>query len=97
METRVYLRRGQSGVPRVIQNEDEIIDALTKQDFVVIDVAADSLDHIIKTLLNAKLVVSLEGSHTGHCVFTIPENSGLLLLQPPDRFCNVYRGWDLNA
>ena len=89
----IYLKRGQTGVPRIIQNEDEIVDALVKRGFVILDVNSDSLDHIVKTLLSAKIVVSLEGSHTGHCVFTIPEKSGLLLLQPPDRFCNVYRGW----
>lgn len=89
----VYLRRGKTGAIRVIQNEDEIIDALVKRGFLVLDVASDSLDKIIKTLLNAKIIVTLEGSHAAHCVYTTPENSGLLLLQSPDRFCNVYKGW----
>jgi len=89
----VYFRRGQTGAIRVIQNEDEIIDALTKRGFLVLDVASDSLDKIIKTLLHAKIIVTLEGSHAAHCVYTTPENSGLLLLQSPDRFCNVYKGW----
>jgi Glycosyltransferase 61 len=89
----IYLRRGQTGVPRIIQNEDEIIDALIQRGFVILDVASDSLDHIIGTLVNAKIVVSLEGSHIAHCVFASPENSGLLVLQPPDRFAAMHRGW----
>jgi hypothetical protein len=89
----IYLKRGQLGVPRAIQNEDEIVDALRKRDFVIVDVASDSLDHIIGTLVNAKIVVSMEGSHITHCTFTSPENSGLIVLQPPDRFSAVHRGW----
>jgi Glycosyltransferase 61 len=89
----VYLRRGQTGALRIIQNEDEIIDALIKRGFVILDVASDSLDHIIGTLVNANIVVSLEGSHIAHCVFASPENSGLLVLQPPDRFAAMHRGW----
>jgi len=89
----IYLRRGKTGIRRAIQNENEIIDALTRRDFVVVDVESDSLDHIIGTLVHAKIVVSMEGSHVAHCTFTSPENSGVLLLQPADRFSAVHRGW----
>ena len=71
----VYLRRGRTGEPRTIQNEPKIIDALTKRGFVVVDVGSDSLAHILETLLSAKLVVSLEGSHVAHCTYTIPASS----------------------
>ena len=90
--TLIYLKRGQSGVARTIQNEDEIVEALTKRDFVIVDVASDSLDQIIGNLVNAKIVVSIEGSHLAHCTFASPENSGLLVLQPPDRFSANARG-----
>ena len=86
------MRRGNTGAIRLIQNEDEIIDALIKRGFLVLDVASDSLDKIIKTLLNAKIIVTLEGSHAAHCVYATPENSGLLLLQSPDRFVTSTRG-----
>jgi len=91
--THVYLQRGKTGALRTIQNEQEIIDALSRQGFVVLDVGTDSLSHIIQTLLNAKLVVSLEGSHVAHCIYTIPEDSGLLILQPPNQFSAVHREW----
>ena len=89
--TCVYLRRGETGVLRTIQNEREIVDALAKRGFTVLDVATDNLECIIGTLINAKIVVSMEGSHIAHCTFTIPENSGLLILEPPDRFSGVHR------
>ncbi len=90
----VYLKRGRTGASRMIGNEDELLDAFIKRDFIVLDVASDSLDQIIGTLVNAKIVVSMEGSHAAHCVIASPEKSGFLVLQPPDRFCGVFnRGW----
>ena len=89
----VYLKRGITGVPRIIQNEDEIIDSLVKRGFVVADIETDSLDYIIEALSNAKIVVSVEGSHIAHCTFASPENSALLVLQPPDQFSAVHRDW----
>ena len=50
----VYLRRGQTGAIRVIQNEHEIIDALIKRSFVVLDLASDSLEKIIKNSFECK-------------------------------------------
>ena len=87
----VYLRRGQTGALRTIENEQEILDALTESGFIVLDIASDGLDHIIATLGGAKLVVSIEGSHVAHCTMTLPENSGMLILEPPDRFSGVHR------
>ena len=82
----VYLKRGQTGVPRLISNESEIIETLSRNGFVVVDIASDNLQGIIASLMYAKIVVSIEGSHMCHCWF-LPENSsGLIALQPPDRF-----------
>jgi len=89
----IYLKRGQTGAARTIVNEEQIVDALVKRSFMIIDVASDSLEYIIENLINAKIVVSMEGSHIAHCAFTVPEHSGLLVLQPPDRFSAVHRGW----
>ena len=64
-----------------------------KRGFVVVDVASDSLEHILGTLTGAKIVVSMEGSQNTHCTFTVPEDSALLILQPADQFTAVHRGW----
>ncbi len=89
----VYLRRGRSGALRLIQNEDEVLDALVKRGFVVVDVASDSLEHILRILMGAKIEVSMEGSQNTHCTFTVPEEGGLLVLQPPINSRRVHRGW----
>ena len=89
----VYLRRGETGVDRLVDNEEEIQDALVKMGFVVLDVAKDTLERIVSGLLNAKLVVSVEGSHVSHCTATLPENSGIILLQPANRLATIHRGW----
>jgi hypothetical protein len=89
----IYLRRGHTGSPRTVENENEILEALVAQDFAVVDVETDELSHIINTLLNAKLVISVEGSHIAHCAFTCPDDCGFLVLQPPDRFSMTHRNW----
>ena len=89
----VYLRRGETGAARPIHDEPVLIDMLVKRGFVVIDIGRDDLDQVLKTLLQARLLVSIEGSHMTHCVYTLNENSGLLVLQPADRFTAVHRHW----
>jgi len=91
--TFVYLKRGNTGVARTIENENEIVDSLTKRGFLIADVATDGLDKLIRTLSSAKIVVSLEGSHNDHCALVCPEDSALLILQPADRFAAFQRAW----
>ena len=88
----VYLKRGQTGFPRLIQNEGEILEELVNRGFVVVDVGSDPLESILGTLVNAHLVISMEGSHIAHCNFAIPSGAGILTLQPSDRFIGVDRG-----
>jgi len=89
----VYLKRGKIGQRRVLQNEEDLIEVLTKQGYVVVDVENDDLKTIIATLVDAKVVVSIEGSHIAHCTFSVPRDSALLVLQPPDRFAANHRKW----
>jgi capsular polysaccharide biosynthesis protein len=87
------LRRGSTGKLRSLQDEDVLIHALTSQGFAVVDVDTANLQQLLAALANARIVVSLEGSHATHCLYSIPENSGLILLQPADRFLGFHRGW----
>lgn len=89
----VYLRRGSTGAPRRIANEDDIISALMRQGFQVADVETDPLPRILGLLLSARLVVSIEGSQLAHCALTCPDDAGLLVLQPSDRFSLNHREW----
>jgi Glycosyltransferase 61 len=93
----VYLRRGTSGVRRPVQNEAELLDVLTRYGFSVVDLDSGSLEQLLGILANAKIVVSMEGSQATHCAYALPENSGLILLEPPDRFLSFHRGWTASA
>jgi hypothetical protein len=89
----VYLRRGNTGVSRLAKNEPEIIETLAKRGFVIVDIVTDSLQQILSSLMNARIVVSIEGSHICHCWFSAANKSGVITLQPPDRFAAINRGW----
>jgi capsular polysaccharide biosynthesis protein len=80
-----------------VQNEGELLDVLTRHGFLVVDLDSGSLEQLLEVLANAKIVVSMEGSQAPHCAYSLPENSGLILLQPPDRFLSFHRGWTASA
>lgn len=88
----IYLRRGNTGAARVVKDEPELINALQRNGFEIVDVAGP-LSEIIPTLQRAKLVISMEGSHVAHCTFTLDPGCGLVLLQPADRFTAIHRHW----
>jgi Glycosyltransferase 61 len=88
----VYLRRGSTGLSRVIQDDPAISETLAQFGFTIIDANGD-LDLILQNLTQAKLVVSIEGSHIAHCCYSLEENCGLIVLQPSDRFTAVHRHW----
>jgi hypothetical protein len=91
----VYLRRGVTGAPRLVENEFEIIDVLSKKGFRVVDVENRNLASIREDLAGAEVVVSVEGSHSTHFAFCAPQRSCLLVLQPQDRFTAMQRGWTM--
>lgn len=89
----IYLRRGSTGNARPFLNEDEIVSELSRRGFKILDIVSDSLQEILSHLVSARLVVSIEGSQLTHCCPSVPTGSGLLVLQPPDRFLAFHRGW----
>lgn len=92
----IYLRRGNTGVSRPIANEPEIIEGLVRKGFTILDIGTDSLERILSCLVSSRIVVSMEGSQTYHGAYSLPAGSGLLLLQPPDRFTATQRDWTEN-
>ena len=93
----LYLRRGKTGSRRMIQHEEDLLDVLKKYGFIILDVESNNLKHLLAKLASARIVVSMEGSHVAHCVYTVPDNSGLIILQPSDRFVGFHRGWSESA
>lgn len=88
---RVYLRRGLAGQRRVMANEAELEAVLTAHGFTVIDPMACTAAEIARLSLEARLVVSIEGSQISHAQFSMADRAALLVIQPPDRFCMQYK------
>lgn len=89
----VYFRRGHSGVARLIENEDELMRALTAKGFEVFDLEGASVSDIQQRFRHARTVVSIEGSQQCHLTFALPPGASLISLIPSDRFSVVLLGY----
>lgn len=85
-ETAVYLRRGRTGAPRWIANEDALIEALLARNWQVIDIANTSVETMQRALCPARIVVSIDGSHLDHAHLSLRPGSRMVVLVPQDRF-----------
>lgn len=90
---KIFIRRGQQGVTRILSNAAEIENLLILQGFKILDPEQTTATEIVATLQGAQLVVGLEGSHLLHSIYTMAENGGLCVLQPPYRFNNVLKNY----
>ena len=89
----IYLRRGQGGRQRTILNEPEIIEALASRGVVVVQAESLAVPELIRKLLGARIIMSVEGSQLSHALYTLRDGGGLLVIQPPDRFFNSHMDW----
>lgn len=87
----VYLKRGATGEQRILENEQEVEAMLTKIGFDVVEPAILTVDEIARKTMNAKIVVSIEGSHLSHVLYTMADGGAFIVIQPPDRFAMVYK------
>jgi hypothetical protein len=87
----VYIKRGATGEPRVLENEAAITRLLADQGFEVIDPAVASAEEIASRSLDARIVVGVEGSQLSHAIFSAADGCAFLVLQPPDRFAMAYK------
>ncbi len=87
----VYLSRGRTGELRVLSNEAAIVEFLDAQGFEILEPATLSADEIAARTLEAPLVISVEGSHLSHAIFSMRDKGTMLVLQPPDRFAMPYK------
>jgi hypothetical protein len=90
---KVLIRRGQQGAARVLTNAAEIEQLLVAQGFYIVDPEQSTVQEIVAATQGARLVVGLEGSHLLHCIYTMAQNGGLCVLQPPFRFNNVLKNY----
>jgi hypothetical protein len=89
--THVFLARGKRGSPRELLNAQAISDLLVARGFVVIEPELLSPQEIVDALGSARIVITVEGSAINHAHYTVPEGSGILVIEPPDRFNAFHR------
>lgn len=83
---RVFLKRGATGIRRLLVNEAAVEEWLATQGFETVDIAALDVEGIARSLLDAELVVSMEGSHLNHAHFMMRVGGAIVVLNPHDRF-----------
>ena len=88
----VYLRRGRTGAPRWIANEDALIDALVARNWRSLNVSTASVAELQDALCQAKVVVSIDGSHLSHAHLSLPRGASMVVLMPQDRFTSNHFG-----
>ena len=85
----VFIRRGHSGVARVLANEDALADRFAARGFAIC-ASTDPLPVLLRALAGASVVISMEGSHLAHALFAARPGALLVTLNPADRFNTVY-------
>ncbi|MFV0332776.1 MAG: glycosyltransferase 61 family protein [Tropicimonas sp.] len=88
----VYIARGPGGAPRTMENEDALLAALDAAGVMILRPEGNA-EALLNELLDASLVISIEGSQLTHAVFSLAEGGGVLTIQPPDRFYNPHHEW----
>lgn len=88
----VYLTRGLTGDKRSPDNEEALIAVLSANGVRVVR-PEKGIDNTVAQLLDARVIITVEGSQAGHAVFTLQQGGGLLILQPPNRFYNPHHEW----
>lgn len=89
----VYLMRGAGGKQRLLANEPEITDALSRRGVSIVKAETLGVPELISSLLGARMVIGVEGSQLCHAIFTLRDEGGLLVIQPPNRFFNSNMDW----
>lgn len=91
--SRVYVRRGAKAASTNLTmiNANEVEAFLASQGFAIVDTDHDPAWRIAEKMLEARLVVGIEGSQMAHALWSIREGGGVCMLQPPQRFNNVFK------
>lgn len=88
----IYLARGPSSASRDIVNDDDLRQALSARGVKVMVPEGDGTA-LVETLLDARVIITIEGSQAAHGTYTLADKGALLVLQPPTRFYNPHVEW----
>ncbi len=87
----IYVSRGAMGASRKLTNEKQIIKELGKRGFKILDVTRHCVEHIIRDLSGANVVIGIEGSHLTHALLAMSAQGSLITIQQPERFIAVLK------
>ena len=88
-----YIRRGESGMSRKLENETEIEALLISRGFRIIDPESMTTSEICSQLNNSPLIVGVEGSQLAHGLLSLRPGGGMLCIQPAGRFNAMLRSF----
>jgi hypothetical protein len=89
----VYISRGRTGEPRNMSNTEAFENALRNAGVEVIDLNTVDLRTGGPAMLDARMIISIEGSQACHGLFALADGGSFLIIQPPERFYNPLRNW----
>jgi hypothetical protein len=87
----VMLLRKQTGVARILVNEEELAEQLVERGFRTICPTEHTVEEVLNACMGAKIVVGVEGSQLIHALLVMQDRGTLVTLQPPNRFNNILK------
>lgn len=91
----VFLRRGPSGDPREIVNAADLEQRLSAAGVTIVTAEGQSRD-FINSMLDASIIITIEGSQDRHALYALRDGGGMVTLAPPDRFYIATHEWARN-
>jgi hypothetical protein len=88
----VFIRRGASAKKREIINWDELRQRLEDRGISIVTPEGDTAS-FVQNILDASLVITVEGSQACHAIYALREGGGLLVLQPPFQLHTAAQEW----
>lgn len=87
----VYLRRGSTGVARVISDEDRVAEVMSARGYRIVPIYGSSVAELACELSAARRVITMEGSHLNHVYYLSPQGVDVCVLMPADRATFTHR------
>lgn len=88
----VVILRGRDGEHRVLRNELELARRLhERRGFRILDPLRADVPTIASACAGARVVLGVEGSALMHGILALGPGAAVLALQPPARFCGLYK------
>lgn len=82
----VFILRGDSGMKRILADEQRLAERLARdRGLTILDPRRDDAATIIAACAGARIAVGNEGSQLAHALVSMAPGTGLLTIHPPDR------------